>query len=102
MKGDGLRFTVAEGAGKWIEFHRQPQNPDGSPLTDDRIEEHMPPIDDPSSSRVHYDAPPYAGGVPVHGYGQSVLPSGIENDASRLEARMRSGARVSEEGGNMV
>ncbi|KAG8911658.1 Palmitoyltransferase, partial [Tulasnella sp. 417] len=102
MKGDGLRFPVAEGAGKWIEFHRQPKNPDGSPLTDDRIEEHMPIIDDASSSRVHYDAPPYAGGVPVHGYGQSVLPSGIETDASRLGARTRSGPRVSEDGGNMV
>ncbi|KAG8986071.1 Palmitoyltransferase [Tulasnella sp. 427] len=87
MKGDGLRFPVAAGTGKWIEFYRQPQDSSAAPMTDDRIEEHMPPIDDVSSSRVHYDAPPYAGGVPVHGYGQSVLPSGIENDTSRLEAR---------------
>ncbi|KAG8984251.1 Palmitoyltransferase, partial [Tulasnella sp. 427] len=102
VKGDGLRFPVAAGTGKWIEFHRQPQDSSAAPMTEDRIEEHMPHIDDVPSSRVHYDAPPYAGGVPVHGYGQSVLPSGIENDTSRLEARVRSGVRTSEDDGSIV
>ncbi|KAG8853134.1 Palmitoyltransferase [Tulasnella sp. 330] len=89
MRGSGLSFPVADGTGKWIEFHRNGHRDSmsGNDGDDERWS---------GGPSGHYDAPPYAGGVPVgngHSYGRS------EDDG--LDMRGRKG-RSDGEDGNMV
>jgi len=77
MRGDGLRFRVAEGTGKWIQFYRSELDQNAG-------------LDDLGSSG-HYDAPPFAGGQP------SVRAEGAQHDGrgwESLEAEMRARAGV--------
>ncbi|KAG9000441.1 Palmitoyltransferase [Tulasnella sp. JGI-2019a] len=91
MRGSGLRFPVAEGTGKWIEFHRHghQDSQSGNDGDDERW----------SNVRAgHYDAPPYAGGAPV-GNGHSHGHGRLGDDS--LDMRGRKG-RSDEESGSMV
>lgn len=74
MRGSGLKFPVAEGTGKWIEFRREQRAGQGDPAEDEdaaaddeRDNDRRPPSRSRRYGENHYDAPPYAGGQPSDG-----------------------------------